>query len=172
MSGCTDITASKKQGRRGNSWANYSAIGYNTVYKFLKNPANNVIYAATSSIHDMYESTRLTDAILDGGTGNVQFSPDSGKTFSQMHNFGKPVIWLALDPTASDRMYAAVINHSGGQGGIWVSNNIHLNAGATWTHCNSPARTQGHPFNIRVLNDGTLVVSYSARRNPCREIYR
>jgi len=165
FSGCTDITALRSKDG-GNSWSfNYSGIGYNSVYKFQKNPSNGVIYAATSSIHDMYESTHLTDANDDHGSGEVEFSTDGGATFSTMHNFNSPVIWIALDPTNPDRMYAAVVNHSGGQGGIWVSNNIQNNAGATWTQCTAPARTQGHPFNIRVLNDGTVVASYSARIN-------
>ncbi len=167
FSGCTDITAIRSIDG-GNSWSfNYNTelSNYNTVYKFLKNPANKVIYAATSSIHDMYESTHLTDAHDDNGSGIIAYSTDGGTTFNQLHNFNAPVIWMALDPTDSDRMYASVVNHSGGLGGIWVSNNIQLNAGSTWTHCNAPARTQGHPFNIRVLNDGTVVTSYSGRIN-------
>jgi len=166
FSGCTDITALKSLDG-GNTWSfNYSELlNYNTVYKFLKNPSNNAIYAATSSIHDMYESTHLKDANDDHGSGIIAYSTDGGATFNQMHNFNAPVIWMALDPTNADRMYAGVVNHSGGIGGIWVSNNIQLNASSTWTQCNAPARTQGHPFNIRVLNDGTVVASYSGRIN-------
>ena len=167
FSGCTDIHALRtKDG--GNTWAfDYTYLSnFNSVYKFAKNPSNGVIYAATSSIHDMYESTHLKDANDDSGSGEVDYSTDGGATFHAMHSFGAPVIWIALDPTDSSRMYAAVVNHGGGKGGIWVSNNIQLNASSTWTHCPSPGRTQGHPFNIRVLNDGTLVTSWSARINP------
>ena len=114
----------------------------------------------------MYESTHLTDAHDDNGSGEVDYSTDGGTTFQSMHNFNAPVIWIAIDPTDPERMYAAVVNHSGGKGGIWVSENIQLNAASTWTQCAAPARTQGHPFNIRVLNDGTVVTSYSARINP------
>ena len=166
FSGCTDITGIRSLDG-GNSWSfNYTYLSnFNSVYKFAKNPTNNVIYAATSTIHDMYESTHLTDANDDGGSGEVDYSTDGGTTFQTMHNFNAPVIWIALDPTNSARMYAAVVNHSGGIGGIWVSSNIQLNAGSTWTQCNAPARTQRHPFNIRVLNDGSVVASYSARIN-------
>ncbi len=90
-----------------------------------------------------------------------------------MYNFGHPVIWLALSiPTNTNRMYASVINHkaAGNAGGIWISNNINLNASATWTHCNNPARTQGHPLDIRVLNDGTLIATF--QEESCRIIYR
>ncbi|MGP8216734.1 MAG: T9SS type A sorting domain-containing protein [Bacteroidia bacterium] len=168
LSGYTDITATRSNDG-GNSWG-FDCSGlynYNTTYKFQENPANKVIYAATSSIHDMYMSDRLTDNIIDAGDGEVMYSTDTGKTFNAMYNFGKPVIWLALDPTNSTRMYASVINHagSGSQGGIWVSDNINLNASSTWTHCNNPSRTQGHPFNIHVLNDGTVVATFSGRIN-------
>jgi hypothetical protein len=109
----------------------------------------------------------LEDNIIDAGIGSLMYSIDTGKNFQTMFDFGHPVIWLALDPTDPNRMYASVINHagSGNPGGIWISNNIQENASATWTHCNDAARTQGHPFNIRVLNDGLLIASYSGRRN-------
>jgi photosystem II stability/assembly factor-like uncharacterized protein len=166
--GFTDVTGVRSNDG-GNTWGfDCSGLyGYNTTYMFLKNPTNGVVYAATSSIHDMYQSTRLTDNNIDGGTGAVMFSTDTGKTFTTMYNFGHPVIWLALDPTNPNRMYASVINHkgAGNAGGIWVSNNINLNASATWTHCNNPARTQGHPLDIRVLKDGTVVATFSGRRN-------
>jgi hypothetical protein len=164
--GTSDIHAIRtKDG--GATWGfDYSGLNnYNCVYKFVRNPANGAIYAATSSVHDMYESTRLKDANLDGGTGEVMISTDSGSTFVPMYNFGHPVVWLALDPTNPDRMYASVVNHNGGAGGIWVSNNINLGTSATWAHLPSPSRTEGHPFNIRVLNDGTIVTSYSGRIN-------
>jgi photosystem II stability/assembly factor-like uncharacterized protein len=169
LAGYTDIAATRSNDG-GNSWGfDCSGIDnvYNTTYKWVKNPANGVIYAATSSVHDMYQSTRLQDNIIDAGTGAVMFSTDTGKTFTAMHNFGKPVIWVALDPTNATRAYASVINHSGGgnAGGIWISNNINLNAASTWTHCSNPPRTQGHPMDIVVLNDGTLVTTFSGRRN-------
>jgi photosystem II stability/assembly factor-like uncharacterized protein len=167
--GFTDVTGVRSNDG-GNTWG-FDCKGlysYNTTYMFLKNPGNGAIYAATSSIHDMYQSTRLQDNVIDAGTGELMFSTDTGKTFTTMFNFGHPVIWLALDPTNANRMYASVINHkaAGNAGGIWVSNNINLNASATWTHCNNPARTQGHPLDIRVLNDGTLIATFSGRRNP------
>ncbi len=167
FSGCTDITAIRSTDG-GNTWSfNYSHLkSFNTVYKFAQSPSSHVIYAATSGIHDMYESTHLKDAVLDNGSGEVAYSSDGGATFQTMHNFNAPVVWVALDPTNSNRIYASVINHSGGKGGIWVSNNIQLNAAATWAQCTAPSRTQGHPFNVRVLNDGSVVASYSGRINP------
>ncbi|HXP48901.1 MAG TPA: T9SS type A sorting domain-containing protein, partial [Bacteroidia bacterium] len=152
----------------GNSWGfDCSGLTLNSTYKFVKNPANNVVYAATSSIHDMYQSTHLKDANDDGGNGAIMMSTDTGKTFTTMFNMGKPVIYLALDPTSPNRMYASVVNHAGGgnAGGIWISNNINLGATSTWSHCPNPARTQGHPLDVHVLNDGTVVTTFSGRIN-------
>jgi len=168
FAGYTDVAAIRSRDG-GNTWGHDFTFPstYNTVYYFLKNPSNGVLYGATSSVHDMYQSTHLQDTQIDAGTGSIIYSIDTGKTFQTLYNFDKPVIWLALDPTTPNRMYASVINHagSGNAGGIWVSNNIQNNASATWAPCSSPARTQGHPFNIRVLNDGSLIATYSGRRN-------
>jgi hypothetical protein len=48
--------------------------------------------------------------------------------------------------------------------GIYVSTNIQNGSAATWQRLATPPRTQGHPFNIHALNDGTLVCTYSGRR--------
>jgi len=168
LSGYTDVNATRSNDG-GNSWGfNCSGLTLNTTYKFLKNPSSGVVYAATSSIHDMYQSTHLKDANDDGGNGEIMMSTDTGKTFTTMYNMAKPVIWLALDPTNANRMYASVVNHkgTGNAGGIWISNNINLGASSTWTHCPNPARTQGHPLDIHVLNDGTVVTTFSGRINP------
>ena len=72
--GFTDVNAVRSQDG-GNTWGfDCSGLNFNTTYKFLKNPANGVLYAATSSIHDMYQSTRLTDAIIDVGNGAIMYS--------------------------------------------------------------------------------------------------
>ncbi|MCY7362571.1 MAG: hypothetical protein LH629_10985, partial [Ignavibacteria bacterium] len=48
---------------------------------------------------------------------------------------------------------------------FFVSSNIQNGAASTWVKLTNPPRTEGHPFNIKVLNDGTLLCSYSGRRN-------
>jgi hypothetical protein len=61
-------------------------------------------------------------------------------------------------------MYASVIHSA--TGGIYVSNDIQNGPASTWTKvAANPPRTEGHPFSINVLNDGTLVCTYSGRRN-------
>ncbi len=148
----------------GASWSfNYAGQPYNSTYQSLKHPMSGALYAATSSVHDMYQSTRLQDSILDSGNGAIKYSTDGGANWLTLHDFVHPVIGLALDPNNSNRMYASVIHST--LGGIYVSSNIQNGAGSTWTKLANPPRTEGHPFNIYVLNDGTLVCTYSGRRN-------
>ncbi len=148
----------------GASWSfNYAGQPYNSTYQSLKHPVTSALYAATSSVHDMYQSTRLQDSILDSGTGAIKYSTDGGANWLTLHDFVHPVIGLALDPNNTNRMYASVIHST--LGGIYVSSNIQNGAASTWTKLANPPRTEGHPFNIHVLNDGTLVCTYSGRRN-------
>jgi hypothetical protein len=109
----------------------------------------------------MYESTHLTDASIDGGSGLVLFSTNQGVTWQTLYNPAHPVIWVAADPTMTNRLYASVINSA--SGGIYVSTNIQAGAASSWTRLASPTRTQGHPFNVLVLKDGTVVSTYSGR---------
>ena len=147
----------------GASWSfNYTGHSLNTMYSCVAHPGTGVLYAATSSLHDMYQSTYLTDARIDGGAGRLLLSSDAGHTWQTMKDFGHPVIGLSLDPQASKRLYATVIHST--DGGIWVSDNIQNGPAATWTKLANPPRTEGHPFVIRVLDDGTLVCSYAGRR--------
>lgn len=148
----------------GNSWSfDYSGHTDNSLYRVAVHPTNGNIYGATGTVHDLYQSTYLTDARIDGGDGKVIVSADQGHTWSTLHDFGHVVSWVALDPTNPNRMYASVVHST--QGGIYVSNNIQSGASSTWTKLANPPRTQGHPFNINVLKDGTIVVSYSGRRD-------
>jgi len=142
---------------------NYTNQPYNSTYQSLKHPVSGTLYVATSSVHDMYQSTRLQDSILDAGTGAIKYSTDGGASWTTLHDFVHPVIGLAIDPTNTNRMYASVIHST--QGGIYVSSNIQNGTSSTWTKLTNPPRTEGHPFNIQVLNDATLVCTYSGRRN-------
>ena len=163
FAGFSDITAIKSSDA-GNKWnKNYFSLTENSVYKVIKENASGRIYAGTSSAHDMYQSTYLSDASIDGATGRILYSADNGTNWSVLHDFGDPVIWLTLDPNVANKMYACVIHSV--NGGIYVSSNINLGAGSTWTKLANPPRTEGHPYNIHVLNDGTLIAVYSGRRN-------
>jgi hypothetical protein len=153
----------------GNSWSfGYTGDNYNTIYCCVKNTNTGILYAGTSSVHDMYQSTHLTDASIGNNTGAVLFSTNMGVTWETMYNFACPVIWVELDPAKTNTLFASVIATNTSVAGIYVSTNIQNGASATWKRLAAPPRTQGHPFNIHPLKDGTLVCTYSGRRagNP------
>lgn len=147
----------------GATWSqDYTGHTLNTMYYSVYSPARLTTYAATSSIHDIYQSTRIFDSPIDNGTGQVLYSLDSGHVWQVLHDFGHPVIWLALDPSNSSRLYASVVSST--DGGIYVSNNIQNGSSSTWTKLAAPPRTEGHAYTIRVLNDGNLLATYSAHK--------
>jgi photosystem II stability/assembly factor-like uncharacterized protein len=149
----------------GQTWTSGSTLGLplNSTYYITEHPITGNLYAAISSVHDIYESTYLQDENIDGGTGGIMLSTDKGKTWKNLKDFGHPVIWLAIDPNDTETMYASVIHSS--EGGIYVTHNLSAGSSASWNKLSNPPRTEGHPFNIYVLHDGTLVVTYSGRRD-------
>ena len=171
MASYTDVAGSRSVDG-GKSWAypNWNGVVSNSLYNTVY--SGGMLYGATSNVHNMYGSLNLTDAQCNpsGQTGGVVVSADQGATWSNIHSFGFPVVWIAIDPNNANRMYASLVDgvgssNGGANGGIWVTNNLNLGAASTWTKLSNPPRTEGHPFVIRVLNDGTLVVSYSGRRS-------
>lgn len=153
----------------GAQWSyNYTGHTENTSYRMVKNIGNTTLYMATASVHDLYESTRLADAQLDaaGNTGAVKFSTNNGQTWQLLHDFSDIVCWVAIDPNNANRLYASVVNSTASIGGVWTSANIQNGAASTWTKLPNPPRTEGHPFNIIVLNDGKVLCSYSGHRDP------
>ena len=152
----------------GNSWSfNYTGHSQNTMYWIAKSSYTGTLYAATSSIHDMYESTYLQDSRMDatGATGKVLFSTDKGATWNTAHDFGLPVYWVALDPNDANKAYASVVNHAQTAGGIYACVNLSAGTASMWTKLSDPPRTEGHPAVIAVLNDGKIVCTYSGRRD-------
>jgi len=82
-----------------------------------------------------------------------------------LHNFNHPVVWIALDPSNPERMYASVLHsNKTAIGGIYVTSALSSGTGATWQKMPNPPRSNGHPYNINVLSNGDLVVSFSARK--------
>lgn len=154
----------------GASWSfNYTGHTANSSYDCIHDSASGTAYLATGTAHDLYQTTTLQDSPIDAATGAVLFSTDNAATWQVLRNFGKMVWCLKFDPSVPERMYAGVVhgnggNQSGSQGGFWVTNNRSAGAGATWTQLAHPPRTQGHPIDLDILSDGTLVATYTARR--------
>ncbi len=153
----------------GVTWSfDYTGHTANSAYRVVENAAG-VLFMATSGVHDMYQSTRLTDALLDptDANGRILYSIDDGATWTTLHTFNHPVFWIALDPNNLNRAYASVIHYSGGTGagGVYRCDDLNNLAASTWTLLSDPPRTEKHPASLNVLDDGTLVASYSGRRN-------
>ena len=153
----------------GNSWSfNYTGNSANSTYRIIKHPTSGTLYAGTSNIHDMYQSTRLQDAILDAAdaNGKIIYSTNNGAAWQNLKVFNHPVFWLAIDPNNANRAYASVIHYAGGAGtgGIYITNDLQNLAASTWTLLPNPPRTEKHPASIVVLNDGKMVCTYSGRR--------
>jgi len=159
FAGYTDITGFISHDG-GASWGrDYDyPVMYNTTYQVIRN-SDGKLYAAVSSVHDLYQSTYLTDSKIDNGTGEIFVSDDNGDTWSVLYDFDHPVVWIAIDPDNTAHFYASVVHST--EGGIYYSDN----SGASWVKLTDPPRTEGHPFNIHVLDDGVLVCSYSGRIN-------
>lgn len=158
----TDIRGARS-GDGGRSWSfDYKGHDQNTMYHAVKHPRTGICYAATSSVHDLYMSTYLEDRRIDGGKGRVLLSRDDGRNWSVLRDFGRPVIWLALDPSRPNRLYVAVVHSR--EGGLWRTDELDRGPAATWQRLTAPPRTEGHPYNVLVLKDGALVCTYSGRR--------
>jgi photosystem II stability/assembly factor-like uncharacterized protein len=147
----------------GRIWG-FTAAGLtqNTIYHVSRHPLTSTFYASSSTVHDLYQSTHLTDAMIDGGSGRVLSSTGTMSTWTLLHDFGRPVTCTAIDPTNPNRMYAAVVHST--LGGIYRTSDLQNGPAATWTRLPSPPRTQGHPWTVQVLSDGSVVCSYSGRR--------
>lgn len=153
----------------GNRWSfDYSGHGGNTSYRVAE-AANGTLFMATSRVHDIYQSTYLQDSRLDNSDqyGRVLYSTNSGSTWQDAHQFDHPVFWIAIDPNNNDRAYASVIHYDGGNGvgGVYRCDNLSSLGSSSWTLLPDPPRTEKHPAALEILNDGSLVATYSGRRN-------
>jgi hypothetical protein len=175
VAGYTDIYGARSTDG-GQSWSfpsNISLAG-NSIYQISSVTTNSVpsgviLYAATSTTHDIYESTHVVDSTLGGG-GKIIYSADKGATWSLLHDFGHPVVYTATDPTNPNRLYASVVSTTAG--GIYVTNDLQDGAASTWTKLANPPRTVGHAYNIQVLKDGSIVVTYSAQQLLVNGVYQ
>ena len=149
----------------GVSWSSGFSLDlpHNSTYHVVEHPESGALYGATSTVHDLYQSTYLADDRIDGGDGGIVVSLNDGETWQVLHDFDHPVVWLAFDPGDSNTLYATVVHSSAG--GIWVTHDLDQGVAASWVRLAAPPRTQGHPFLLEVLNDGALVVTYSGRRD-------
>ena len=166
----TDIS-SERSTDGGKTWTRNGRDGltFNTNYRSVTHPMTGAIYAAVSSIHDIYESPYLRESRLDSAdaAGGVMVSTNKGATWTMLHDFGHPVVWVTLDPRHPDSLYASVVNSA--EGDIY---RIDLaNPAAPPLRLPTPPRTKGHPFNVHVLNDGGIVATYSGHQTGGTRVF-
>jgi hypothetical protein len=162
---CTSDVRAMRSTNGGTAWSlDFTGHTQNTLCHAVRH-GNGTLYGGSSTAHDLYQSTYLTDSRLDPASGQLLASVDGGRQWTLLRDFGDPVVWLALDPALPATLYVSTIDFAGGDGGIWRTDNLTAGTGATWVRLASPPRTQGHPFVVRVLDDGTLVATYCARRD-------
>ena len=130
---------------------------------------SGLMYAAVSSVHDMYMSTHLTDDTIDTPPsshpliGQVLVSATKGRSWTTLHDLGRPTVWISLDPTNSSRLFVSVANSL--VGGVY---DCGIDAASTCQPLPQPPRTKGHAWVSAVLPDGALVASFSARKEGPR----
>ncbi len=144
---------------KGETWNfnyNFPSL-YNSTYSMIFSPDSSKLYACVSGAHDMYGSTSLTDERIDSHKGEIFESSNGGMNWTTTHDFKHVVMDMAIDPNNPNRFYACVAHST--EGGIHYSDDY----GSTWTLLPAPPRTEGHPKEIEILEDGTLVAVFSAR---------
>ncbi|MBX7104565.1 MAG: hypothetical protein K1X57_10825 [Gemmataceae bacterium] len=158
-----DITAMRStDGGQTFSW-NFTGLSPEN-FVVRKHPATGVLYLAQGKCWPPNTTLGLSDSKVDPYTGSVRFSTDAGQSWQVLEDLGHPVTWISLDPNDPNTIYASV-NHST-LGGIFVSHNIQLGTAATFTKLASqPPRTEGRPLTTVALADGTLVATFTGRRN-------
>ncbi len=172
--GCfTDIRGIRSED--GGTYWNFDYSGHtlNTMYRIVKHREENLWFGANSSVHDIYQTTYITDQRLQPSfkDGQVLYTTDKGKTWQLMRDFDHPVIWLSTDPQDAERLYAGVVATDPAIGGLWRADGISSPATATWTKLPNPPANNGRIFNIHVLNDGMLVTTWSARKENNASVF-
>lgn len=141
-----------------NTFFPWGTVANNNWYRIAAAPGGK-LYAATAEINDIYLGYRITDEQV-AGNGLVLQSVDSGAHWDTLYNFGHPVVWLEADRLLPNRLYVSVVHAT--EGGVFRSDD----AGQSWQALPAPPRTEGHPYNLVALEDGSLAASFSARALP------
>ncbi len=133
---------------------------FNDVWQILPNPTTNILYAVLPGLWTPNGVYNSSDANVDPLPGRIYSSADAGKTWTLFKDLGEPAVWMAIDPNHPSRMYVATVDST--NGAVWLATNLLAGAAASWQSLSAHPRTRGHPYNIHVLDDGSLLVGYGA----------
>lgn len=160
IAGHSDIRATRSADG-GHSWAfDYTGMPWDELYHISAHPQSNILYAANPHLFTPFFDFHGDDASIDPQTGALLFSNNGGATWATLKSFGgPPTVWTAIDPKNPNVMFASTVNST--SGGIWATTNLLAGTGATWFKLASHPRMAGHPYNLRVLNDGSLVCGHA-----------
>jgi len=171
FSGSNDITAFRSvDGGRSWSFPKYIGTRFNATYRSAYDAKRTILYAAMSRAHDLYHGVNMGDSNVDGYGGGIYYSIDKGATFREMRRFmyqrdgqtaSNPVMGVVLDPKTPNRMYALVAHHT--EGGVFRTDDLDRGVDAKWTRLPGPPRSEGHPWDMKILKDGAVVVTFAGR---------
>lgn len=174
MFGCfTDISGVRSVDG-GNKWSfDYSGHDLNTMYRIAKHPATDLWFGATSSVHDIYQTTYITDNRLFPSfkDGHVLYTNDHGENWQILRDFDNPVIWVETSTWHPDKLYVGVLSSDPTIGGIWRADGVSDPTNVIWNKLNNPPANNGRVFNIHALDDGALVTTWSARRGNNNSVF-
>ena len=140
-----------------NLFHDWGPLANNNWYRMVRQASSGHLLAAIAGINDFYQDGRLSDEQLDQVPGLVARSTDGGMHWDTVFNFGHGVVWIENDKLLPQRLYASVAHSTAG--GIFMSDDN----GASWVKLPAPPRTEGHPYNLISLNDGSLLATFAAR---------
>ncbi|MGA1277351.1 MAG: T9SS type A sorting domain-containing protein [Candidatus Kapaibacteriota bacterium] len=155
-----DIGGIMRSTDNGRSW---NAIQLPTTFGtcYALEMAGSTVYAAMSERASLYSVINITDSILNTAKSVLLRSTDKGNTWSIAQEFGSTIFTLCADPQKPNTMYAGLVHST--KGGILVNDNV--NGKGMWKNLSNPPRTEGHPYSIVAMKDGTIITTFTARRS-------
>jgi len=126
-------------------------------YAIKQQPGSDRLYAIISELNDVYLPYRLSDDDIDNAPGAILISDNKGVNWEVLYDFNRLPVWLTFSPFNPEHLYVSIAHTD--DGGIYKSED----EGESWEKLADPPRTEGRANSIRVLSDGSLVASFSAR---------
>lgn len=182
VAGMVDIHGmlSNDNGRSWRSLANTLPMGNTYRIAASKTAGNNRLYAASSTINDIYlahsrlqnfeRDTNINapdDCLLprtqrSKAVGSVSVSSNQGVSWEPLQWFKCPVIWVETVANDPNRLYVGVIH--GNRGGIYTTSNLAAARPVFYPFLyKGPGNSSGNPYNVHEFNNGDLLTSWSVR---------